>query len=52
MNKIVKFDFIDVIPLPKGIIFAGNKKMPDGSSKIIFMHYDVISGKLLSLIHI
>ena len=49
MNKIVKFDFIDVIPLPKGIIFAGNKKMPDGSSKIIFMHYDVISGELTAV---
>lgn len=49
MKKIVKFDFIDIIPLPKGIIFAANKKMPDSSSKIVFMHYDVISDELTAI---
>jgi len=49
MNKTVKFDFIDVIPVAKGIIFAVNKTMPDKSNRIIFTHYDVISGELTAV---
>lgn len=46
MNKIVNFDFIDIIPIAKGIIFAVNKTMPDKSNRIIFIHYDIITAEL------
>lgn len=46
MKKIVNFDFIDLVPVPHGIIFTRNCVMPNGENKAVFNHLDIVTNEI------